>query len=91
MIVQSTGEDWIDTKISLSTAEPSVGGNVPELETVNVKVREPVVYDHRPRYLLAHTKVNTTYIAKPFDKFIKINIKKTFDFNDQKSTITLTL
>lgn len=83
MIVQSTGEDWIDTKISLSTAEPSVGGNVPELETVNVKVREPVVYEHRPRYLFTHT--NITYNAKINTStshliyFIKINIKKAFD------------
>lgn len=47
MITQTTGEDWVDTKISLSTAVPSVGGNVPELDTVNVRVKEPVHVEHR--------------------------------------------
>jgi uncharacterized protein (TIGR02231 family) len=36
VITQSTGEIWLDTKLSLSTAVPSVGGNVPELGTQNV-------------------------------------------------------
>ena len=39
MITQSTGEDWNDTKIILSTAVPSIGGNVPELETLNVRIK----------------------------------------------------
>lgn len=44
MISQSTGEDWNDTQISLSTAVPSIGGNVPELETLNVRVKPKLVY-----------------------------------------------
>ena len=40
MIKQSTGEDWNDAHISLSTAVPSIGGNVPELETLNVRVQQ---------------------------------------------------
>lgn len=44
MITQSTGEDWNDTKISLSTAVPSIGGNVPELETQNVRIKPKEVY-----------------------------------------------
>ena len=48
MISQSTGEDWVDTKLSLSTAVPSVGGNVPELETVNMRIYEP--YKYIPMY-----------------------------------------
>jgi hypothetical protein len=43
MISQSCGEDWIDTKISLSTAVPAVGGNVPELETQNVRIKPKYV------------------------------------------------
>ena len=37
LITQKTGEDWKDAKIFLSTAQPSVGGEVPELpaQTVN--------------------------------------------------------
>lgn len=46
MIRQSTGEDWADTKISLSTAMPSVGGNVPELNTENVGIKPK--YTSRP-------------------------------------------
>jgi len=44
MISQSTSEDWNDTQISLSTAVPSIGGNVPELETLNVRVKPKLVY-----------------------------------------------
>ena len=39
MISQSSGEDWLDCKISLSTAAPSIGGNVPELATQNVRIK----------------------------------------------------
>ncbi len=39
MICQTTGEDWTDTKISLSTAVPSIGGNVPELNAENVGIK----------------------------------------------------
>ena len=42
MIKQLTGEDWNDTQISLSTAAPSIGGNVPELLTKNVKIKPRV-------------------------------------------------
>lgn len=42
IITQSTGEDWTETKLSLSTAVPSVGGNVPELNTQNVQIKVPI-------------------------------------------------
>uniref|UniRef100_A0A1I7Y8S6 DUF4139 domain-containing protein n=1 Tax=Steinernema glaseri TaxID=37863 RepID=A0A1I7Y8S6_9BILA len=35
VIRQNTGEEWTDTKILLSTAQPCQGGNVPELGTLN--------------------------------------------------------
>ena len=41
MITQTTGEDWNDTKLSLSTAVPSVGGEVPELDITNVRIKVP--------------------------------------------------
>ena len=44
MITQSTGEDWNDTKLSLSTAVPSIAGIVPELETQNVRVKPKQVF-----------------------------------------------
>ena len=33
MIQQSTGENWDDVKLSLSTTMPGVGGAVPDLGT----------------------------------------------------------
>jgi hypothetical protein len=39
MIKQTTGEDWSETKIFLSTAIPSIGGNVPEIQTENVRLK----------------------------------------------------
>ncbi|XP_065057197.1 protein F37C4.5-like isoform X2 [Rhopilema esculentum] len=36
VIKQTTGEDWPDAKLSLSTALPSVGGAPPELETLHI-------------------------------------------------------
>jgi hypothetical protein len=34
MIQQNSGEDWTETKLSLSTAMPSVGGQIPDLKTL---------------------------------------------------------
>ena len=39
MIKQSSGEDWISTNVSLSTATPSKGGNPPTLDANNLRVR----------------------------------------------------
>ena len=44
MITQTTGEDWTDTKIFLSTASPSIGGNVPEITTENVRIKPTYSY-----------------------------------------------
>ncbi|KAK7107435.1 hypothetical protein V1264_015367 [Littorina saxatilis] len=40
-IRQSTGEDWTDAKLYLSTAMPSIGGEVPELFTAELRLRKP--------------------------------------------------
>ncbi|XP_070568310.1 protein F37C4.5-like isoform X4 [Ptychodera flava] len=47
MIQQSTGEDWIDTKLSLSTAMPSVGGSPPPLGTQMLTFKPKVLKSHR--------------------------------------------
>lgn len=39
-ISQQTGEDWQNVKLSLSTAEPSLGGSVPSLSTWRVRPGE---------------------------------------------------
>jgi uncharacterized protein (TIGR02231 family) len=38
LIQQNSGEDWLDTQISLSTAMPSVGGSPPKLKPVYLDV-----------------------------------------------------
>lgn len=40
-IRQSTGEDWVDAKLYLSTAMPSIGGEVPVLGTSELHLRRP--------------------------------------------------
>ena len=49
-IKQKTGENWNDTKICLSTAVPSIGGNVPELPTQTVGIRY-IPYSNNSKYL----------------------------------------
>ena len=41
LIKQSTGEDWENAKISLSTAQPSVGGSAPKLGIQNIQFKQP--------------------------------------------------
>jgi len=42
-VYQSTGIDWKNVKLTLSTANPAEGGTKPELYTLNVSIYEPVV------------------------------------------------
>jgi uncharacterized protein (TIGR02231 family) len=42
VITNTTGEDWKDVNMSLSTAKPSLGGHPPDLPTSYVKYREEV-------------------------------------------------
>ena len=41
LIKQQTGEDWENAKISLSTAQPSVGGSAPSLPTRIIRFKRP--------------------------------------------------
>ena len=38
-IQQSTGEDWNDATLILSTAQPALGGNLPSLGTLEAKFK----------------------------------------------------
>ncbi len=42
-VFQSTGEEWKNVKLTLSTANPSLGGVKPELSTLFVDILNPVV------------------------------------------------
>ena len=44
LIKQSTGEDWLNAKMSLSTAQPSLGGAPPTLETHTIRFKTPRYY-----------------------------------------------
>ena len=44
-VKQWTGEDWVNTRISLSTASPSKGGNPPQLEPHNISRYYPPVFE----------------------------------------------
>ncbi|XP_076467163.1 protein F37C4.5-like isoform X3 [Babylonia areolata] len=51
-IKQSTGEDWSDAKLYLSTAMPSIGGEIPELFTAELNL-----YKQRPSWM-THPEMN---------------------------------
>ena len=42
LIKQSTGEDWENAKISLSTAQPAIGGGAPTLPTKIIRFQRPI-------------------------------------------------
>jgi len=48
LVRQKTGEDWTNAVIFLSTAKPSIGGRVPEMEPWFLRKREPVYYPQAP-------------------------------------------
>jgi len=63
-ILNNTGEDWKDVEISLSTAQPAIGGSPGTLNTVKVQLYHPSpVYSHpaydNPMYMsnIMHTNV----------------------------------
>ncbi|XP_055887711.1 protein F37C4.5-like isoform X5 [Biomphalaria glabrata] len=45
LIYQNSGEDWNDVKLYLSTAEPSVGGTIPNLPMTQLAIRKPIEVD----------------------------------------------
>ena len=54
LIKQSTGEDWTNAKLSLSTANPSIGGSVPELGMQQLKFkRARIAYKSKPKIISA--------------------------------------
>lgn len=47
VVRQGTGEDWTDVALTLSTAQPSLGGSAPVLTAWNLDVFDPVVVARR--------------------------------------------
>jgi uncharacterized protein (TIGR02231 family) len=46
-VFQGTGEEWKNIKLKLSTANPNLGGQKPELSTWFLDFYQPVVYNYR--------------------------------------------
>jgi uncharacterized protein (TIGR02231 family) len=46
-VFQGTGEEWKNVKLKLSTANPNLGGQKPELSTWFLDFYQPVVYNYR--------------------------------------------
>ena len=46
-VFQSTGEDWRNVKLKLSTANPNLGGLKPELYTWYLDFYQPIVYQYK--------------------------------------------
>jgi uncharacterized protein (TIGR02231 family) len=59
---QQTEEDWTDVKVTLSTAEPSMGGVRPKLSVMYVRARKPTNKD-----MLRPTAVVDTTRNRPID------------------------
>ena len=62
LIKQSTGEDWTNAKLSLSTANPSIGGSVPELGMQQLKFkRTRIAYKSIPKRI---PQSSTSFISR---------------------------
>ena len=48
-VFQSTGEQWNEVKVSLSTANPNLSGTKPELQQWNLDLEQPIVIQSRGR------------------------------------------
>ncbi|MFZ9980693.1 MAG: DUF4139 domain-containing protein [Cyclobacteriaceae bacterium] len=49
-VMQSTGENWNDVKVSLSTANPNLSGTKPELYQWNLDIQQPIIIqNHKGR------------------------------------------
>jgi uncharacterized protein (TIGR02231 family) len=50
IIQQSTGEDWKDVSLKLSTAQPNVSGQQPEMNPWRIDIFKPVFYDNESSF-----------------------------------------
>jgi len=59
-VYQSTGRDWEKVNLTISTGNPSVGGQIPTLYPWYVNVYEPVVYGNYDKRSQADSYMNST-------------------------------
>lgn len=65
MVMQNTGEDWVDAELTLSTANPSVGGNLPYVSPWVLRPAQPAVPMHMRRK--ADMSRDTVFQEKAFE------------------------
>ncbi len=65
MVMQKTGEDWFDAELTLSTANPSVGGNLPYVSPWVLRPAQPAVPMHMRRK--ADMSRDTVFQEKAFE------------------------
>ncbi|MBF0330342.1 MAG: mucoidy inhibitor MuiA family protein [Candidatus Omnitrophica bacterium] len=58
VIHQTTGEDWSDVALTLSTARPSVGGRMPELSSVWYLMPQAAQLQYEPYYAKSKRAMN---------------------------------
>ena len=68
LIKQSTGEDWTNAKLSLSTANPGIGGSVPELGVQLLKFKRAYV---APKSRGFHALAAPTFGCDEYDPTIE--------------------
>lgn len=52
VVQQATGEDWLDAPITLCTAQPAIGGAVPELLVQKIGFKSKSAYVSSSHFLL---------------------------------------
>ena len=65
-VFQSTGKDWEDVKLTISTGNPTVGGQIPVLNPWYVSIYEPVNYGYKMESTSDDTRSATPSVA--YDK-----------------------
>ena len=68
-VFQSTGEEWKNVKLKLSTANPNLGGLKPELYTWYLDFYQPIAYQNRKESKAAPAMMRSTDLA-PADEMV---------------------
>ncbi len=91
-VVQNTGEDWKNVKITLSTGNPAISGTQPSLNPWYVYIQEPVSYQKRRAYApkaaaAAETLVYDTEADYSLDKMESESIADYTTVSEGQTTI----
>jgi len=68
-ITQSTGENWNGVSMKLSSANPQIGGNKPDLNTQFISLSDPIVYKN-----LKKQRTNSSYETGEGDGYAALEV-----------------